>query len=34
MREVRSGLVGGEQLLVSGVEHPVQGMRVKVARAP
>jgi RND family efflux transporter MFP subunit len=34
MREVRSGLVGGEQLLVSGIEHPVQGMRVKVARAP
>ena len=34
MREVRSGLTGGEQLLVSGVEHPVQGMRVKVARAP
>ena len=34
MREVRSGLAGGEQLLVSGVEHPVPGMRVKVAHAP
>lgn len=32
MREIRSGLVGGEQLLVAGVEHPAQGLRVKVAR--
>jgi RND family efflux transporter MFP subunit len=34
LREVRSGLVGGEQLLVSGVERPVPGLRVTVARAP
>jgi len=34
LREVRSGLAGGEQLLVSGVERPVPGMRVTVARAP
>ncbi|MDB4883686.1 MAG: efflux transporter, family, subunit [Gemmatimonadetes bacterium] len=27
--EVRSGLVGGEQLLVGGVETPAEGMRVK-----
>jgi RND family efflux transporter MFP subunit len=30
MREVRSGLTGGETLLVAGVEHPVEGMRVTV----
>jgi RND family efflux transporter MFP subunit len=29
-REVRSGLAGGERLLVGGVETPVAGMRVKV----
>ena len=29
-REIRSGLTGGEQLLVGGVETPVDGMRVKV----
>jgi hypothetical protein len=28
--EIRSGLDGGEQLLVSGVETPTDGMRVKV----
>lgn len=28
--EVRSGLSGGEQLMVSGVETPTEGMRVKV----
>jgi RND family efflux transporter MFP subunit len=28
--EVRSGLNGGEQLLVSGVDAPTEGMRVKV----
>ena len=28
--EVRSGLNGGEQLLVSGVDAPVEGMRVNV----
>lgn len=28
--EVRSGLNGGEQVLVGGVESPVEGMRVKV----
>ena len=28
--EVRSGLNGGEQLLVSGVETPIEGMKVKV----
>jgi hypothetical protein len=27
--EVRSGLSGGEQLLVSGVETPTEGMKVK-----
>jgi multidrug efflux pump subunit AcrA (membrane-fusion protein) len=27
--EVRSGLNGGEQLLVGGVEDPKEGMRVK-----
>ena len=29
-REVRSGLIGGEQLLLGGVELPVEGMRVEV----
>lgn len=29
-REVRSGLSGGEQLLVGGVESPTDGMRVKI----
>ncbi len=29
-REIRSGLTGGEQLLIGGVEAPVEGMRVKV----
>ena len=28
LREVRSGLTGGETLLVSGVDHPAPGMRV------
>jgi hypothetical protein len=27
--EVRSGLSGGEQLLIGGVESPSEGMRVK-----
>jgi HlyD family secretion protein len=31
-REIRSGLAGGEQLLVGGVENPEAGMRVKVER--
>ena len=30
MREVRTGLVGGETLLTSGLEHPAPGMRVTV----
>ena len=30
-REIRSGLVGGEVLLVSGLENPREGQRVKVA---
>jgi RND family efflux transporter MFP subunit len=30
-REIRSGLSGGEQLLLSGVEAPTAGMRVKVS---
>ena len=30
LREVRSGLTGGETLLVGGVEHPAPGMRVTV----
>jgi RND family efflux transporter MFP subunit len=29
-REIRSGLSGGEQLLVAGIENPKAGMRVKV----
>ena len=29
-REIRSGLAGGEQLLVSGVDVPREGMRVRV----
>ncbi len=29
-REVRRGLLGGEQVLTSGTERPVQGMRVQV----
>jgi hypothetical protein len=29
-REIRSGLAGGEQLLVGGVEEPEAGMRVEV----
>ena len=29
-REIRSGLAGGEQLLVGGVEEPESGMRVEV----
>jgi multidrug efflux pump subunit AcrA (membrane-fusion protein) len=28
--DVRSGLTGGEQLLVGGVDVPAEGMRVKV----
>jgi HlyD family secretion protein len=31
-REVRSGLAGGEQLLVGGVEEPAAGMRVEVGK--
>ena len=31
-REVRSGLAGGEQLLVGGVEEPEAGMRVEVGK--
>jgi RND family efflux transporter MFP subunit len=31
MREVRSGLMGGEQLLLSGVASPAAGMKVRVA---
>jgi RND family efflux transporter MFP subunit len=31
-REVRSGLAGGEQLLVGGVEEPKAGMRVEVGK--
>ena len=33
-REVRSGLSGGELLLIGGVETPQEGMRVKVGTAP
>ena len=29
-REIRSGLSGGEQLLVGGIETPKEGQRVKV----
>ncbi len=31
-REVRSGLSGGEQLLIGGVENPTEGMRVKIGQ--
>ena len=34
MREVRSGLVGGELVLLSGIASPVQGQKVKVATRP
>jgi cobalt-zinc-cadmium efflux system membrane fusion protein len=34
MREVRSGLAGGESLLLSGVAEPKEGMKVKVAVRP
>jgi len=34
MREIRSGLTGGEQLLVSGAEKPAEGMRVRIAPKP
>jgi hypothetical protein len=27
--EIRSGLAGGEQLLVGGVDTPTEGMKVK-----
>jgi hypothetical protein len=33
-REIRSGLAGGEMLLVGGVEAPKAGMRVNVPGAP
>jgi hypothetical protein len=29
LREIRSGLAGGELVLVSGVENPREGQRVK-----
>ena len=32
LREVRSGLSGGEQLLTGGVDKPVEGMKVKVGK--
>jgi hypothetical protein len=31
-REIRSGLSGGEQLLVAGVETPREGQRVKLSQ--
>ena len=31
LREIRSGLAGGEQLLVGGLESPREGQRVKIA---
>lgn len=34
MREVRSGLVGGELLMLSGLATPTQGQKVKVATPP
>ncbi len=34
LREVRSGLVGGELLLLSGVANPIQGQKVKVVTRP
>jgi HlyD family secretion protein len=33
-REIRSGLSGGEQLLLSGVEAPRAGQRVKPSTPP
>jgi RND family efflux transporter MFP subunit len=32
LREIRSGLSGGEQLLVGGLDAPREGMKVKVAK--
>jgi RND family efflux transporter MFP subunit len=34
MREVRSGLMGGEMLLLSGIANPAPGQKVKVAPKP
>jgi RND family efflux transporter MFP subunit len=34
MREIRSGLAGGEALLVGGLDQPREGMRVAVAGTP
>jgi RND family efflux transporter MFP subunit len=34
MREVRSGLAGGEALLLSGVAEPKEGLKVKVSARP
>lgn len=34
MREVRKGLMGGEALLLSGIDSPVSGQKVKVAPRP
>jgi hypothetical protein len=31
LREIRSGLSGGEQLLVAGIENPREGQRVRVS---
>jgi multidrug efflux pump subunit AcrA (membrane-fusion protein) len=33
-REIRSGLAGGEELLIEGVETPEAGLRVVVSREP
>jgi RND family efflux transporter MFP subunit len=33
-REIRNGLAGGEQLMISGVASPQAGMRVRVATTP
>jgi hypothetical protein len=34
MREIRSGLVGGEVMLLSGVDAPAAGVRVRVEGQP
>jgi hypothetical protein len=33
-REIRSGLSGGERLLVGGVDKPEAGMKVQVTKSP
>jgi hypothetical protein len=34
LREIRSGLAGGELLLVDGLDNPHEGQRVRVTATP